>query len=68
MIGVFLCSPTNSTMFTKCCRVAILSAAPVVREPQYWCPETGELCGKCAKTGTCEASILQAHGIGGGGK
>ena len=44
------------------------SAAPVVREPQYWCPETGELCGKCAKTGTCEASILQAHGIGGGGK
>ena len=45
-----------------------LSAAPVVREPQYWCPETGELCGKCAKTGTCEASILQAHGIGGGGK
>ena len=23
MIGVFLCSPTNSTMFTKCCRVAI---------------------------------------------
>ena len=47
---------------------AVLSAAPVVREPQYWCPETGELCGKCAKTGTCEASILQAHGIGGGGK
>ena len=49
---------------TNCPR---LSAAPVVREPQYWCPETGELCGKCAKTGTCEASILQAHGIGGGG-
>lgn len=23
MIGVFLCSPTNSTMFTNCCRVAI---------------------------------------------
>ena len=47
----------------------ILAAAPApaVREPQYWCPETGELCGKCAKTGTCEASILQAHGIGGGG-
>ena len=49
---------------TNCPR---LSAAPAVREPQYWCPETGELCGKCAKTGTCEASILQAHGIGGGG-
>jgi len=47
---------------------AVLSAAPAVREPQYWCPETGELCGKCAKTGTCEASILQAHGIKGGGK
>jgi hypothetical protein len=23
MTGVFLCSPTNSTMFTTCCEVAI---------------------------------------------
>jgi hypothetical protein len=23
MPGVFLCSPTNSTMFTTCCKVAI---------------------------------------------
>ncbi len=39
-------------------------AAPVVL--QLWCPETGELCGTCSKTGTCEASMIQAHGIGGG--
>lgn len=41
-------------------------AAPAVPLTQLWCPETGELCSKCAKTGTCEASMLQAHGIGGG--
>ena len=35
MIGVFLCSPTNSTMFTNCCQVAI-------------CDDQG-LCPRCEK-------------------
>jgi transcription initiation factor IIE alpha subunit len=26
MPSVYLCSPTNSTMFTTCCRVAILNS------------------------------------------
>ena len=26
MANVFLCSPTNSTMFTTCCEVAILDS------------------------------------------
>ena len=33
--GVFLCSPTNSTMFTTCCRVAIC-------DDQGYCPECKE--------------------------
>ena len=64
----WLVNPSDLPAGTKLYAAAPPAApAPVVREPQYWCPETGELCGKCAKTGTCEASILQAHGIGGGG-
>ena len=27
-IGVYLCSPTNSTMFTNCCHVAICNDQP----------------------------------------
>lgn len=38
MIGVFLCSPTNSTMFTECCKVAICdneSKCPSCRDEVY---------------------------------
>ncbi len=35
MATVFLCSPTNSTMFTTCCEVAIC-------DDQGTCPNCGE--------------------------
>jgi hypothetical protein len=38
LIGVFLCSPTNSSMFTNCCRVAITdreARCPVCRQEVY---------------------------------
>ena len=35
MISVFLCSPTNSTMFTRCCQVAIC-------DDQANCPRCGQ--------------------------
>ena len=38
MIGVFLCSPTNSQMFTNCCRTAICSdegRCPKCKEEVY---------------------------------
>lgn len=36
MPSVFLCSPTNSTMFTTCCEVAIC-------DDQEKCPRCGEV-------------------------
>lgn len=35
MIYVFLCSPTNSTMFTNCCEAAIL-------DREWKCPGCGK--------------------------